>query len=42
MQELLTMDLVFDEVEVENPKMDNSNVYAGCWGDTGSDANNLC
>lgn len=42
MQELLTMDLGFDEIEDENPKMDNTNVSMGCWGDTGSDANNLC
>ena len=42
MQELLTMNLGFDEIEVESPKMDNTNVNMGCWGDTGSDANNLC
>ena len=42
MQELIAMELVVDEVEVNKPKMDNSNVSMGCWGDTGSDANNLC
>lgn len=42
MQKLLDMELFFDEVEVETPKMDISAVTMGCWGDTGSDANNLC
>lgn len=37
-----TIDFKIEEIEIENAVMDNSNVQAGCWGDSGSDVANLC
>lgn len=36
------LDFTLVSVELENPKMDNANVQAGCWGDSGSDYANMC
>ncbi len=36
------LDFSFEKITIEEPKMDNSNVKSGCWGDSGSDAANLC
>lgn len=33
-----SMDFSVEEVEVKVTNADNSNVQAGCWGDTGSGA----
>lgn len=37
-----TLDLTIEQVELEVAKMDNANVQAGCWGDSGSDYANVC
>lgn len=37
-----TNDFQLEIVEINTAKMDNSNVLAGCWGDSGSDWANLC
>ncbi len=37
-----TLDFSIEKVELEIPKMDNTNVQSGCWGDTGSDYGNTC
>lgn len=37
-----TLDFTIELVELEAPKMDNANVQAGCWGDSGSDYANVC
>lgn len=37
-----TLDFTIEKVELKTPKMDNSNVKAGCWGDSGSDYANNC
>lgn len=42
MLELEKLNLTIEVVEFENPKMDNTAVELGCWGDTGSDTNNMC
>lgn len=36
------LDFSIEKVELETSEMDNSNVQAGCWGDSGSDYANLC
>lgn len=42
MEKKQTLDFTIEKVELEAPKMDNANVQAGCWGDSGSDHANLC
>ena len=42
MKEMEKLEFVFEVIETETPKMDNAAVEVGCWGDTGSDANNMC
>ncbi|AIY83721.1 hypothetical protein U729_1546 [Clostridium baratii str. Sullivan] len=37
-----TLDFSIEKVEFEAPKMDNTKVQGGCWGDSGSDYANLC
>ena len=36
------LDFSLEKVELEVSKMDNANVQAGCWGDSGSDYGNVC
>ncbi|WP_304180921.1 hypothetical protein [Leptotrichia trevisanii] len=36
------LDFSIEKVEIETPKIDNSDVSEGCWGDSGSDWANAC
>jgi hypothetical protein len=42
MKQYELLDFSCEKIESEPPKMDNSNVQAGCWGDSGSDWANNC
>lgn len=42
MTDIENLDLSFEEIELNEPQMDISDVQAGCWGDSGSDYGNCC
>lgn len=42
MDKNLDFDFSIEEIEINMPEMDNADVLAGCWGDTGSDWANTC
>lgn len=42
MLELEKFEFTLEVIELETPKMDSTAVELGCWGDTGSDTNNMC
>ena len=42
MDKNLDFDFSIEEIEINMSEMDNADVLAGCWGDTGSDWANTC